>query len=148
MNFNKSCLVSINLSVEKTKILVGVFGCSIGLMSFPYLGLPMGTTKPKFEDLTGIMNIIERRITTTCSLLGLADRLTLVNSTLSSLSTYATYSLKLPKKKIEVIDKARRNCLWRGPNRSAKGKALIAWKYVCIPRNKGGMGGHQPVNAK
>jgi hypothetical protein len=28
------------------------FGCSIGTFPFTYLGLPMGTTRPQFEDLS------------------------------------------------------------------------------------------------
>lgn len=75
----------------------------------------------------------------TSSLLGLAERLTLVNSALSSLPTYTMYTLKLPKKVSEVIDMARRNCLWRGLDGSAKDKALVAWKRVCAPKDKDGL---------
>jgi hypothetical protein len=42
-------MYSINVTYEKMIRLAGTFGCDIGTMSFTYLGLPMGTTKPRME---------------------------------------------------------------------------------------------------
>ena len=47
VNFNKSSMIPLNVSDEEATSLVAIFGCSIGQMPFTYLGLPMGTTKPK-----------------------------------------------------------------------------------------------------
>jgi hypothetical protein len=47
VNLAKSCMISLNMSPQKAQLLAGVMGCNIQGMLFTYLGLPMGTTKPK-----------------------------------------------------------------------------------------------------
>lgn len=49
-------------------------------------------------------------------------------------------SLKLPATVIEIIDKHRKNCLWRGSDYSKKGYNLAAWNLVQKPKSKGGLG--------
>jgi hypothetical protein len=61
-NYRKSQLIPINVSQEKTQLLANTLGCQIGSFPFTYLGLPMGTTKPRIEDLTPIMDQVERRL--------------------------------------------------------------------------------------
>lgn len=41
---------------------------------------------------------------------------------------------------IEVIDRARRHCLWRGIKFTVKRNSLATWDMVCKPKNKGGLG--------
>jgi len=77
-------------------MLAGVFGCKIQSLPFTYLGLPMGTTKPRVEHYAPLMNRTERRLTATSNFLTHAGRLQLVNSVLSSLPTYAMCSLQVP----------------------------------------------------
>lgn len=65
------------------------------------------------------------------------QRLTMVNSVLSALPT----TLKLPKKIIQYIDRARRHCLWRkSTDPSSSVQSMAAWDLVCKPKNKGGLG--------
>jgi hypothetical protein len=82
-------------------------------MPFTYLGLPMGTTKPSIRDLSPLTDRVKRRLSAVTSFLSYGDRLVLVNSVLSSLPTYFMLSLRLPPGIIEVIDRARRHCLWK-----------------------------------
>lgn len=70
VNYSKSQMIPINLSSSKAESLA-TFGCQLGSMPFTYLGLPMGTTKPRIEDLSPIMDRIERRIYSCSSLLTL-----------------------------------------------------------------------------
>ena len=49
-------------------------------------------------------------------------------------------SLKLPVGVIENIDRARKQCLWRGNDASKKGGNLAAWHMVQKPKQKGGLG--------
>jgi hypothetical protein len=49
VNFTKSGMDPLNMIEEKAKIMAGVFGCQIQEMPFTYLGLPMGSTKPRVE---------------------------------------------------------------------------------------------------
>jgi hypothetical protein len=55
-------MLPINVSDEKIQRLAHTFACSVGSFPFTYLGLPMGTTKPKFEDLTPMMDIVEMKL--------------------------------------------------------------------------------------
>jgi hypothetical protein len=121
---------------EKAQMLAGVFGCKIQFLPFTYLGLPMGTTKPRVEHYAPLMNRTERRLTATYNFLAHARRLQLVNSVLSSLPTYAMCSLHVPAAVLEYINKARRHCLWRGSDSNAKMKPLVAWKKCCKPKKK------------
>jgi hypothetical protein len=88
-------------------------GCQVAAMPFTYLGLPMGTTRPTIRDLAPLVDRIERRLSATVSFLSYGDSLVLVNSVLSSLPTYFMLILVIPKGIIEIIDRARRRCLWR-----------------------------------
>jgi hypothetical protein len=47
VNYNKSQILPINVSDEEIQTLALTFGCTVGTLPFTYLGLPMGTTKPK-----------------------------------------------------------------------------------------------------
>ena len=140
MNFKKSCLVPLNLSDDKAALLAGVFGCKIESLPFTYLGLPLGTTKPRVDHFGPIMSKTERKLTDTSNLLTHAGRLQLVNSVISSLPTFAMCALQVPAAVLDYIDRARRHCLWRGPDSNAKMKPLVAWKKCSKPKKKGGLG--------
>jgi hypothetical protein len=60
VNYKKSQMLPINISEEKLQNLAQTFGCVVGSLPFTYLGLPMDTTKPKMEDLTPMMDRVER----------------------------------------------------------------------------------------
>lgn len=114
VNYHKSCLVPINMGHEKASSLAAVFGCVVGSFPFTYLGLPMGLTKPQVRDYDPLICRIERKLSASSQFLSYVGRLQLVNSVISSLPTYYMCSLKLPDTVIEIIDKHRKNCLWRG----------------------------------
>lgn len=62
VNYNKSMMLPINISEEKLDLLARTFGCSKGSLPFTYLGLPLGTTKPKVIDFLPLVNKCERRL--------------------------------------------------------------------------------------
>jgi len=97
------------------------FGCSIGTLPFTYLGLPMGTTKPKIEDLTPMMDRVERCLSG-CS------------------TTYTMCTIKLLRGVIENIDLIRKQYLWRGNTDMKRGGNLMAWETVQKPKRQGGLG--------
>ena len=55
VNFHKSCMLPINVSDEEIAQLAQSFGCAVGTMPFTYLGLPLGTTRPRIQDLTPLV---------------------------------------------------------------------------------------------
>jgi hypothetical protein len=112
----------------------------VGSFPFTYLGLPLGLTKPQVNDYALLICRIERRMSATSQFLSYAGRLQLVNSVISSLPTYYMCSPKLPLTVIEIIDKHRKNCLWRGKDFNRKRYNLAAWDLVRKPKDKGGLG--------
>jgi hypothetical protein len=55
VNYSKSGLIPLNMSEEQARIMTGVFGCQVHGMPFPYVGLPMGSTKPQIEHFSPLM---------------------------------------------------------------------------------------------
>jgi hypothetical protein len=79
VNFHKSSMVPLNVLDVKLQDLASVFACQIAFMHFTYLGLPMGTTKPRMEDLTPLMDRVERRLNACSSFLSYSGRLEMLN---------------------------------------------------------------------
>jgi hypothetical protein len=138
VNYHKSCLVPINVSPEKASSLAQTFGCVVGSFPFTYLGLPLGRTKPQVKDYAPLICRIERRLSAASQFLSYVGMLQLVNSVISPFPTYYMCSLKLPLTVIEIIDKHRKNCLWRGKDFNSKRYNLAARDLVWKPKSKGG----------
>jgi hypothetical protein len=80
-------------------------------MPFTYMGLSMGTSKPRVEHFTPLMDRAERQLTSISSMLTYAGKLQLINSVLSSLSTYTICSVSVSIVVLEYYDRAKRNCM-------------------------------------
>jgi hypothetical protein len=133
-------MIPINLSAQRLEHLANTFGCQTGSLLFTYLGLPMGTTKPRIDDLSPIMDRVERRLSACSTWLSYSGRLQMINSAITPIVTYMLCTIKVPKGFIENIDRARKQCLWRGSDDTAKGGNLVAWPTVMQPKDKGGLG--------
>jgi hypothetical protein len=96
VNFAKSEMVPLNMDEEKAQTMAGVFGCQIQGMPFTYLGLPMGSMKPKVEHYAPLMDKVERQLTSISNMLIHVGCLKLVNSVLSSMLTYTMCSVMVP----------------------------------------------------
>jgi hypothetical protein len=92
------------------------------------------------EDLTPMMDRIERRLSGCSTWLSYSGRLQMLNSALTPITTYALCTIKLPAGVIENIDRARKQCLWRGNSEKKKGGNLVAWDIAQQPKEKGGLG--------
>lgn len=115
-------MLPINVSTEKLAHLASTFGYQVGTLPFTYLGLPMGTPKPRMEDLTPLMDRVERRLSACSTWLSCSGRLEMVNSTITPIATYAMCTIKLSKGVIDYINRARKQCLWRGNDSEKKGE--------------------------
>jgi hypothetical protein len=69
VNFDKSQMIPLNLSHDQALDLASTFGCQLGTLPFKYLGLPLGTTKPRIDDCMPLMDRIEKRLTSISSFL-------------------------------------------------------------------------------
>ena len=141
VNYHKSSMIPINVPKNKLNDLAAAFGCQVASMPFIYLGLPMGTTKPRMEDLTPLMDRIERKLVSCSTFLSYSGRLQMVNSAISPITTYAMCSMKLPVGVVGNIDRVGRQCLWRGNDTTKKGGGnLAAWPIVQKPKSKDRLG--------
>jgi hypothetical protein len=96
VNLGKTFLVSINMDENGANHLARTFGCQLGTMPLTYLGLPLGTAKPSFEEYSPMLTRIERRLSGISKFLSYDGRLILVNFVLSTLPTFYMCSLKIP----------------------------------------------------
>jgi hypothetical protein len=110
--------------------------CQVGSLPFTYLGLPLGSSKPKIDDFSPLMDRIERRLMCCSSFLSYLGRLELVNYVISPIATYTMATLKLPSSVINYIDRARRQYLWRGSNFNKKYRNLVAWDLIQRPKKQ------------
>jgi hypothetical protein len=140
VNYSKSCLLPINIDDQRLLLLANTFGCAVGTLPFTYLGLPLGTTKPSVQDMSPIVDQIERRLNASARFLDYGGRLTFLTSVLSSLPTHFLCSLKIYKSIIKIFDCSRRHCLWSKKEDSTTVNDLAAWSVVCRPKNAGGLG--------
>ena len=140
VNYEKSFLVPLNVPITQLHSLLNVLGCQQGHFPFTYLGLPLGTTKPKIEDFNPMMQRIERRLSGCSTMLSYDGRLLIIKSVFASLPIFFTSSLALPVGVLQQINKYLRNFLWRKFGMEDRGTALIAWSKVCRPKKQEGLG--------
>ena len=126
VNYNKSSMIPINMSPEDVSSLAAAFECQVASLPFTYLGLPLGTTRPRIQDLTPIVTRLERKLTCISCFLSQGARLQLVDSALSSMPIFFLCSLQIPPGIIKQLDRILRQCLWRD-NIDTPKQSLAAW---------------------
>jgi hypothetical protein len=130
----------VNIDEHHLQMLANTFGCAVGKLTSAYLGLPLGTTKPTIQDLTPIVDQIERRLNASARFLDYGGRLQLVNSVHSTLPNHYLSFLEVHKTIIKVADRSRRHCLWSKEEGPSNIHSLAARPLVCKPKEKGGLG--------
>jgi hypothetical protein len=138
VNYHKSCMLPINISEDAVHALAQGFGCVVGSFPFTYLGLPMGTTRPKMVDFMPLVTRLERRLTASSCFLAYGGRLQLIASCLSSMPIYFLCSLDIPEGILKQIYRIIRQCLWRGNNPESKKQSLASLDMICKPKSSGG----------
>ena len=63
-------------------------------------------------ELAPLVDHVERRLNSSARFLDYGGRLTYVNSVLSAIPMHFICSIKVPKTIINLIDRARRHCMW------------------------------------
>jgi hypothetical protein len=139
INYGKSQLIPINVDQNTTELLAQEFGCQVGSMPFTYLGLPLGMTKPLINDLSPLVSMLERKLTSSSSFFPQGAHLQLINSALASLPLHFLCTLSLPHGLTKQFDIIIRQCLWRDFSGEPK-QSLAAWDLVCTPKKCGGLG--------
>lgn len=65
INYSKSVMVPLNISEDALQRLATMFDCQIGSLPFTYLGLSLGTVKPKMDKFLPLLQKIEKRLSST-----------------------------------------------------------------------------------
>jgi hypothetical protein len=92
------------------------------------------------QECLPLVHRVERILISIAMFLTQGGKLLMVNSVLSSLPTFYMSVVKVPIEILNQIDRYRWHCLWRGGDLNAKKPPLAAWKLVCKPKKKGGLG--------
>lgn len=114
VNYNKSSLVPINITDEGSNQLVNILGCKKEAMPYTYLGLPMGTTRPKVDDLMHMVASLDNRLSGIASVMSYAGRLTHLKAVINALLIFGMCCIGLPFTILNHFEKSRRGFLWYG----------------------------------
>ena len=105
VNFGKSSMIPINLEQDEAQRLSNILGCRLEQLPFTYLGLPLGTTRPKIVDLMPLVDSVERRLSVSSAMLNQGSKLQLLTSVLTSMPIYFLCSLHIPPGIIKQLDR-------------------------------------------
>jgi hypothetical protein len=131
-------MLPINISDDCVKSLAEGFGCIVGSFPFTYLGLPMGTTKPKMVEFMPLGDRLETRLIAGSCFLAYGGRVQLIASCLSSMSIFFLCSLDTPEGILKQVNRIIRQCLWRKRGEESPGHSLAAWgRWFANPRISG-----------
>jgi hypothetical protein len=103
VNYSKSLMIPINIDTDRMNSLAQTFGCSIGILPFTYLGLPLGLSKPKVEVFLPLISRCQRRLASISTFLSQAGGLQMTNAVLLSLPTFYLCTFKLQDTVIRQI---------------------------------------------
>jgi hypothetical protein len=140
VNYQKSFLVPINICDTKALHLANTLGYTVGSLSFTYLGLPLGTSRPRIDDYLPLICKCQKRLLSTSMFLSQVGKLEITDAVLTALPTFHLCALVLPKGVLKHIDKFRKHYLWRGADINSKKISKISWEMVCQPKEEGGLG--------
>ena len=139
INLNKSEIFPVG-SVENVSDLAVELGCGIGSLPSSYLGLPLGASHKALGVWDTVEDKFRKRLASWKSqYISKAGRLTLIQSTLSSLPIYCLSLFRMPVSICSRLEKIQREYLWGGGS-LVKKTHLVNWKTVCTEKKKGGLG--------
>jgi hypothetical protein len=93
---------------------------SIRIVAIHYLELTLSMKELTVQDCLSLEDRVEKRLVGISLLLSEGGKLQMVNSVLSSPTTFYLCSIKVPITIIKQIDKYKRYYLWRGEDINAK----------------------------
>ena len=118
-------MVPINMSDDKAQELANFFNCKKESIPFTYLGLPMGSTRPKVADLMPMVSRLDHRLSGIASLMSYSGRLVHLKSIVAALPIFAMCCIRVPLTILDHFEKSGRNLLWYGKDINIKGNFLV-----------------------
>ncbi|GKD95503.1 RNA-directed DNA polymerase, eukaryota, reverse transcriptase zinc-binding domain protein [Tanacetum coccineum] len=139
-NLNKSTLFFGSLKGTEKEQIMNIMQFKEGTLPSKYIGVPLVTKRLGVKECKVLVDKIKSRIEDWKNkYLSYAGRLLLIADVLESMSVYWASIFRLPKTVVKEINNILKRFLWSNGD-SAKGKAKIAWKYICRPKECGGLG--------
>lgn len=89
INYNKCCLMGMNVSEHRIQEMAEVLGCVIGEVPFLYLGIRVGASYKKPSEWDAFVQKFQKKMKSwEDQNISFGGRVTLLNAVLSSLSIY------------------------------------------------------------
>lgn len=105
-----------------------------------YLGMPALHSRVTKSTFAHLCLKVDRKLAGWKSkFLSMAGRVTLAQSTLSTMALYSMQTVKVPRGICDEIDKKTRKFIW-GENDDQLKVHLISWETLQKPKNQGGLG--------
>nr|GEY08122.1 RNA-directed DNA polymerase, eukaryota, reverse transcriptase zinc-binding domain protein [Tanacetum cinerariifolium] len=139
-NMGKSTIFfrSVPLSVQNNILQIMPF--QVGTLPMRYLGVLLIAKKLSVNDCKNLVEKVAEKINCWRNMmLTYAKKIQLIAFVLSSMQIYWASVYMLLDLNIKEIEKLLKGFLWcQGP--LTNGKAKVAWKVVCLPKDQGGLG--------
>ncbi|XP_022014922.1 uncharacterized protein LOC110914438 [Helianthus annuus] len=136
----KSTVYFANVTNQVKQRILELVSFKEGCLPVKYLGVPLISSRLLYKDCQILVEKMENKITYWGNkFLSFAGKLQLIRSVLSSMHVYWASVFILPKRIIKELERKMKDFLWRSGS-VGKGKAKVAWKTICRPRDEGGLG--------
>jgi hypothetical protein len=140
INYEKSEIFSIGLSLDEQMVAAESLGCKIGVLPMKYLGMPVSCHKISKAQLNYVSEKTKKRLGTwQCEYLSSGGKSILIDSCLSSIPMYTMGVYQLYKGKFQRLDSIRSRFFWEGTSKKRK-YHMIKWEALNRPKEFGGLG--------
>ena len=140
INFHKSDIYCIGDAIDNVVELENILTCNSAVLPMKYLGVPISKKRLNLSDWNATSEKMDNKL---CpwqgKMLVMGGRVTLINSSLSSVPLYMLSFYRAPAGAREKMDMARKKFLWSGEKDKNK-YHLVKWQTVCMPKEQGGLG--------
>ncbi|GJZ70110.1 RNA-directed DNA polymerase, eukaryota, reverse transcriptase zinc-binding domain protein, partial [Tanacetum coccineum] len=139
-NMNKSTIFFGSIKEDEKKRILDVMPFKVGQLPMKYLGVPLITKNIGVSECNQLVDRVKQKVNDWKNKnLSYAGRLQLIAAVLASMHVYWASVFLLPKTTVKDIDKVLKGFLW-SQGELKKGAARVAWKIICDPKSKGGLG--------
>jgi exonuclease III len=140
INFHKSEIFCFGRAMEREADYKNLFGCNSGSLPFRYLGIPIHFTRLRNGDWKPVEDRFESKLSCWAGkMLSYGDRLTLINSVLTSMPMFMLSFFRVPAGVRKRLDYFRSRFFWQGDGHKKKYR-LTKWNIICRPKDQGGLG--------
>jgi hypothetical protein len=140
INFLKSEVIVMGASQEEQARVANALNCKQGAFPFTYLGFPVADRPLTMVEWEGQIGKVGHRVDPWQGwFMSSAARLTLINSSLSSLTMYAMGLFLLADGTHASFDKILARFFWEGVS-DKHSYHWVNWPEVCRPKDQGGLG--------